>query len=214
MIITKVIEEIKTYADGSVGAVIWKIITEENGIQTEGLVRTLFNNYDTSTIDLATITDSELLDICTTIQGGQMFIDEITQFHSGLLQEEYEISLMTDFNVPLDKLKANKLQEISLACETAIVSGFESDALGTPHTYQSDRDDQLNLIGMVTANIDDYFKCFDGTTWSYKLHTAAQLHQVLIDGKNIKLLHLQKFNTLKGQIEIAQSEAEINSIVW
>jgi len=119
----------------------------------------------------------------------------------------------------LDELKASKTSEINTSCSKAITSGFTSSALGTPHTYQSDQTDQLNLIGVVAAGTDDYFKCGvtdanGNITWNYELHTIAQLQQVLADGKAHKQALLQKANTLKVQVASATTVAEVEAIVW
>jgi len=119
----------------------------------------------------------------------------------------------------LDELKASKTNEINSACEKAITSGFPSSALGTPHTYQSEQTDQLNLIGVVTAGQDDYFKCgvedtSGNVTWNYEMHTIAQLQQVLVDGKVHKQALLQKAGTLKAQVTSATTVAEVEAIVW
>lgn len=97
--------------------------------------------------------------------------------------------------------KEKRITDISSECEADIVSGFASSALGTQHIYQSDRDDQTNLIGMVAGGTEDYFKCFDGTAWGYKMHTATQLKQVLNDGKSVKLSKLQTFAQKKASVE-------------
>lgn len=149
---------------------------------------------------------------------------EISTFEFLYDYSEYELQngilvhvgkTIEQINLELNLYKTNKIMALSQACETEIVSGFMSNALGAPHTYQSDRDDQLNLIGMVASGTDDYFKCFDfATSWGYKLHTASQLLQVLNDGKNTKLIKLQKFNTLKEQVLSATTKEEIDLIVW
>ena len=106
---------------------------------------------------------------------------------------------------------------MSLACEQDIINGFESDALGGVYTYQSDRDDQLNLIGMVAAGTDDYFKCSIGISkevWNYELHTATQLKQVLNDGKIIKLQKLQAFATKKTAVNNSTTVEDIELVEW
>jgi len=119
----------------------------------------------------------------------------------------------------LAELKASKTNEINSACAKAITSGFTSSALGTPHTYQSEQTDQLNLIGVVTAGQDDYFKCGvtdanGNVTWNYELHTIVQLQQVLADGKAHKQVLLQKANTLKAQVASAITVADVEAIAW
>ena len=119
----------------------------------------------------------------------------------------------------LEQKKSEKINEINVACAKAITSGFSSDALGDTHTYQSEQTDQLNLIGVVIAGQDDYFKCgiedADGNvTWNYEKHTIAQLQQVLQDGKVHKQGLLQKANTLKTQVANATTIADVEAIVW
>jgi len=119
----------------------------------------------------------------------------------------------------LAELKASKTSEINSACAKEITSGFTSSALGTPHIYQSEQTDQLNLIGVVTAGQDDYFKCGvtdanGNITWNYALHTIAQLQQVLGDGKVHKLALLKKANTLKMQVVSAKTVADVTKVVW
>lgn len=119
----------------------------------------------------------------------------------------------------IDDVKLSKIGEINTACEKEIVAGFKSDALGTSHNYQSEQIDQLNLIGVVTAGQDDYFKCgvedADGNVvWNYEMHTIAQLQKVLQDGKAIAQGLLQKANTLKAQVANATTIDEVNAIQW
>lgn len=219
MTITKEIHEIYTLPelDGVINAITvvdWKaIFTNTNGTST-GFIRTEFPSSPSTPLSADALAHTEILDECIAIEGGQPFLDMLSLEHGRMIDLNNKVSISTKFNPPIDRVKTEKLVELSQACETAIISGFESSALGTAHTYQSDRDDQLNLVGMVTANVDDYFKCFDGNTWDYRLHTASQLHQVLIDGKDQKLAHLQRFATLKGQLDLAVSEAEVSAIVW
>lgn len=136
------------------------------------------------------------------------------------------VALMTCTQLPASPtdVAAAKIAALSTACEAAIVSGFTSTALGTSHTYQSDRDDQLNLIGAVSAAADIPFKCADETgAWDYRLHTAAQIRQVLSDGAAVKLSHLQTFGTKKAQVDAIVADATltddekrtaINAVVW
>ena len=112
--------------------------------------------------------------------------------------------------------KLEQLAQINKDCESAIVSGFESAALGAAYHYQSDRDDQTNLLGLVAADEDLPLKCLaaDATDWSYLLHTAAQLKQVLHDGANHKLQLLQRCNDIKIRIKNAQTLEAITAEVW
>ena len=119
----------------------------------------------------------------------------------------------------LEVAKQNKTNEINTVCGNEITRGFVSDALGSTHNYRSKEIDQLNLIGMVTAQQDDYFKC--GVTdkngviaWNYVFHTVAQFTQVLQDGKAYKQTLLQKAGTLKAKVNLAKTQADLDLIVW
>lgn len=116
----------------------------------------------------------------------------------------------------LDRAKIEQEVQINQDCEVASISGFESMALGVSHRYQSDHDDQTNLLGLVAADADLPLKCLaaDATDWSYLLHTAAQLKQVLRDGANHKLQLLQRCNDIKIRIKNAQTLDAILAEVW
>lgn len=117
-----------------------------------------------------------------------------------------------------------QIEDVSRACEADIVSGFTSSALGTEHAYQSDRDDQLNLVGAVSTGTDMTFKCKDSNgVWDYKLHTTAQLQQVMNDGAASKHLKLERFNQLKNDVYAIvddtsltddEKRTQISAITW
>jgi len=119
----------------------------------------------------------------------------------------------------LKRSKKSKTNEINTACAKEITNSFNSDALGDTHIYQSEQTDQLNLIGVVTAGQDDYFKCGvtdanGNVTWNYEKHTIAQLQQVLKDGKAVAQTLLQKANTLKQQVAEATTVEDVEAVVW
>lgn len=114
----------------------------------------------------------------------------------------------------LKEAKQNKLNEINTACEESIVSGFTSSTLGSTHTYQSDRDDQSNLLGLNLANKDTLLKCNDGNTWGYKPHTASQIKDVFDAGVTHKETNLLKAHQLKLQVQSATTVEEIEGINW
>jgi hypothetical protein len=68
------------------------------------------------------------------------------------------------------------------------------------------------------------FKCADETgAWAYRLHTAAQLRQVLSDGAAVKLGHLQTFGIKRTQVDAIVADATltdnekrtaIDAVVW
>lgn len=122
----------------------------------------------------------------------------------------------------LEAKRARKIKEINDSAKASIIGGFTSLALDgvNVYHYQSDLEDQLNLIGLVSSGVDDYFTCSvdDGagnpTTWVATLHTIAQLQQVLLDGKALKQASLVKARDLKTQADNATSITELDAIVW
>jgi len=120
----------------------------------------------------------------------------------------------------LNQVKEQKINEINKVAEKKIVSGFTSSALGSPHLYQSEPIDQLNLLGVVQTaqltNENQLFKCSpdNGKTWEYKEHTPEQLVQVLKNGKETKISILLKANELKEKVKHATSAEEIQQITW
>ncbi|RXJ86954.1 hypothetical protein [Arcobacter sp. CECT 8985] len=118
----------------------------------------------------------------------------------------------------LNELKTSKISSINTSCETTITSGFPSSALGSGYIYPSQRDDQLNLQGLIIDGSDDFFKCKvaadENAEWELKPHTIDQL---IIVGKALKS-HV-KTNTarayeLKAQINAAATIEELDGINW
>jgi hypothetical protein len=119
----------------------------------------------------------------------------------------------------LDELKRLKLQELSSACQAHILSGFESSALGDPHRYSSEIEDQANLtqanvLAQITQQPIDYV-CTDGDgIQKARTHTADQLAQVLIDGGKIKQTLIYRFHELRAEVEAAQDPEAVRDITW
>ena len=113
---------------------------------------------------------------------------------------------------------ANRTAAINRACEAAITAGFTSEALGAPHIYSSQLDDQLNLTGAVLRGLDMPYACRDEQgVKEFRLHTADQLRQVGDDFTLYKLQLLQHANALKQQLDAALEAgdlAALESITW
>lgn len=118
--------------------------------------------------------------------------------------------------VYLAEVKTDKIIELSVAAESEIINGFWSSALGTPHVYDSEPEDQLNLIGSVASGDDMYYACRDTveSAKQYLLHTNAQLTQVVRDGRDVKLAVLQKFNNKRNSVLAAADVVSIVAITW
>ncbi|MDI7165963.1 hypothetical protein [Leptospira santarosai] len=116
--------------------------------------------------------------------------------------------------VDIEKLRVELKSRVSSICSAKIISGFESDALGSAHYYDSNVDDQLNLIGLVSLNASVQQKCADiqNGVKTYREHTAEQIRQVLADGAILKSIYLQRSAALKKEIGNAKSLSELEQI--
>jgi hypothetical protein len=125
----------------------------------------------------------------------------------------------------LEVTKQRKIIELSEQCENAIMSGFQSAALGQPYVYDSEQVDQINLIGAVSSTAPTpleptgytiYYACRNVSTGvkEYHPHSHFQLRQILADGAQVKLGFLQVFHFKRLEIESCTTIAEVNAIIW
>ncbi|EMO69809.1 hypothetical protein LEP1GSC120_3254 [Leptospira santarosai str. 200702252] len=102
---------------------------------------------------------------------------------------------------------------VNSICESKIISGFVSSALGAPHLYSSDRDDQLNLGDLVLLNASVLYKCADTDgVKGYRNHSANQIKQVLGDGVARRTFLLQKCASLKAMIQAVGADSKLDEI--
>ncbi|WP_061216232.1 hypothetical protein [Leptospira santarosai] len=105
------------------------------------------------------------------------------------------------------------IELVNSICESKITSGFVSTALGVPHLYSSDRDDQLNLVDLVSLNASVLYKCTDKNgIKEYCNHTADQIKQVLSDGAIRKTLLLRNCASLKAAIQAVDTDSKFDEI--
>lgn len=111
--------------------------------------------------------------------------------------------------------KSAKVLELSYACAAEVTAGFTSSALGAQHRYDSDLESQLNLLGAASLGVDVPYTCTDGlNAKEARLHTPAQMQQVLLDGAAVKIAALAKFRGLKNQVLAAADSAAVAAIFW
>lgn len=111
------------------------------------------------------------------------------------------------------KLHAEKVAAVNDGCQSTIIGGFQSAALGTVHRYASPLDDQVNLLGMVLCNADCDYPCYDGAgIKEFRLHTAEQLSQVGDDLARFKQACLKQANTLKLALDEARKTKDVSAL--
>lgn len=112
-----------------------------------------------------------------------------------------------------DAIYSAKVREIDRECESDITGGFLSSALGSPHQYSSQLDDQLNLTGAILSGLDMPYACRDAQGLkAFRLHTAEQLRQVGDDFTLYKLQLLQHANELKQQLDLALAAGDADAM--
>ena len=115
-------------------------------------------------------------------------------------------------------LYASQYLEINRACEIEITGGFISSALGEPHQYSSQLDDQLNLTGVILVGSDTLYACRDSDgIRDFRAHSFAQIRQVGDDFTAFKFQLLQKANMLKRQLDQALAENDLvamKAVTW
>ncbi len=153
---------------------------------------------------------------------------ENLQWESGDALPPEDDMIVMNFN----NVVADQVNYISNLCQGAIMAGFISSALGTPHQYASGQLDQINLMGAVMstaptpanpAGSSIYYKCgavVGGViqTYNYHLHTSAQMQQLWADAVNYKMAQLQVFNTkqlyLLSLSSTTNTLSDIAAVTW
>ncbi|MEO9387141.1 hypothetical protein [Chromobacterium phragmitis] len=106
------------------------------------------------------------------------------------------------------------------ACESAIISGFASSALGARHEYGSTVPDQNNLLSALNAAQGQASSwttplwCAAEAAWRYLPHSASQVQQVNRDWVDFRTSLQQRHADLVGQVMAATSVAEILRVEW
>ncbi len=126
------------------------------------------------------------------------------------LRDKTEKEKVEAGEIKLSDIKEQIFQKINKRCYDAIVSGFESKALGTItdgdydiYVYDSEDVDQMNLIGAVAIDSDVAYKCTRKSDMKREFfkHTNAQIKQVLSDAANRKISLLKHCYELKASIQ-------------
>lgn len=113
----------------------------------------------------------------------------------------------------LTEQKAALVAATRALAEQHITAGYTSAALGTTHTYPSNRDYQLNIIGAKQAGVDLTFLCADDAgVWLRRPHTSTQIAQVFADGVARKSALLDAMDQIIAEIEAASDQEALDAI--
>ncbi|WP_152219718.1 phage tail protein [Pseudomonas sp. SCB32] len=118
-----------------------------------------------------------------------------------------------DIPAVVERRYGEQVATVDTACSSAIVAGFWSSALGEPHQYSTQLDDQVNLTGMILRGVDCTYACrdVDGIK-AFHPHTAAQLRTVGDEFAVFKLKCLQQALVLKERLAEARAAADLAAI--
>jgi len=133
----------------------------------------------------------------------------------GVYSGEWELRTV---DLPIEELAAIKAGEITFACETAITSGFYSEALGGSYFYSCDIPAQLNiqanLLAASVGRTDIRHICTDvNGVREIHSHTPEQMIAV---GESMGLhiwSQLEKANTLRIALAEALANNDAESLI-
>lgn len=119
-----------------------------------------------------------------------------------------------DESTILNHHKSLRIELLSTRCNNLIVEGFESS---NGHTYRTDRDDQINMIGQKDMLHEDqtieevYWRTEDA---GYLPHTREEWLNVYKEAFRHKQEKIFKYNKLKSEVMNAETHSEILAIKW
>ncbi|MCE3037512.1 hypothetical protein LW135_06720 [Helicobacter sp. faydin-H20] len=132
-----------------------------------------------------------------------------------LLLEDLPQSLKNKMQKELEEAKENKIKEINNQCDL-LLKTFKSDALGEVYIYDAKLEDQLNLMGLVLAGVDSFFRCQkQEEVFKQNIpHSKEQLKKLYQDALLYKSRIIGYCGELKKRVENCNSIDEIREITW
>lgn len=118
--------------------------------------------------------------------------------------------------------KVEKIYELNKECDKRLFE-FRSNALGEIHIYDMKQEDQINLMALVIANIDSFFRCTPlniTNNIETKLpkqnipHTKEQLLQVYTDALKYKSDLIYQCGVLKAYVNSLDDIKKIEVLQW
>ena len=144
-----------------------------------------------------------------------IFIKSEEELKEPFIKTELPQTLIEKRENDLKEAKEQKEKELNSICDTYL-KHFESKALGEVYIYDASIEDQLNLMGLIIANVDSFFRCHKkGENLKQNLeHTKEQLKQVYADGLSHKSKVIKKCGILKARVNECKSIDEVAQIIW
>ncbi len=123
----------------------------------------------------------------------------------------------------LGAAKSHQLAALRAACAMAIVQGFTSDALGTPHAYPYKQADQANLLRAITSSLvpglsEDWSApiwCVSPAgEWVHQPHDAHAVQAVGAAADAYVLACQTRLASLTQEVGAATSIESVHAIAW
>lgn len=139
--------------------------------------------------------------------------EDVYQNHAGYSVSDGVLVSPTDAYL-LAKAQTEKITSLSAACQTYLLAGFTSSALGSTHNYPSTLTDQQNQASVAASGAGGSLWCETGSIWGFMAHTDAQATQVVTDWKTYLNAAQTKLQTLAASVNAATTVAAVQVISW
>jgi hypothetical protein len=122
--------------------------------------------------------------------------------------------------VSLTELKQNKLIELNQSCNDSILSGFDYTINGVQYHFGFDMESQFNFQGAITLLDKGIVQEIEWTVTNNGSYERIIIDKSTMNGLMLKILqhkdsNIKRFrNQLMPLVEAAQSEEQLDSIVW
>ena len=107
-----------------------------------------------------------------------------------------------------------RLATLADACGKAIVSGFNSTALGEAYGYPSTLTDQVNLGTVASCAAGGQLWCSYAGSWCFKVHTQAQAQAVLATFTSWLNKCQEQLVALGNRVSDATTVSAVEAVNW
>ncbi|PAF49067.1 hypothetical protein BKH41_02965 [Helicobacter sp. 12S02232-10] len=167
-------------------------------------------------LPLSQITEVQGEFISFTSDSEFVYIHSETKLQKPFIESEPPAYYLEALKEELNFSKQKAIREMNQICDKHLEK-LTSNALGKPHIYDMTQEDQINLMGIILAGIDSFFRCAtlsDPFNKQNIPHTKEQFKQLYNDALNYKAQILFKCGVLKDKINQAQSIEAVEAIEW